>query len=191
MAAIDDYERVSIYGLDPKTRDELLGLQRECVFNWCTREQWPMGVIMSCLWHDGRMWLTAGAHRHRISAVRRNPRVSVVVTSTGTRLGPGKTVTIKGTCTIHEDRETKDWFYPMFSKHLYPGDDAAAAEFQQKLDSPLRIVLEVVPEKFVTYDGVKMFLHGAGRLEDESVLTTPASSDTERLARELRRRGLD
>jgi len=190
MSAIDDYERVSIYGLDPETRERLLSTQRECVFNWCTREQWPMGVIMSCLWHDGRMWLTAGAHRHRISAVRRNPRVSVVVTSTGTDLGPGKTVTIKGTCTIHEDRETKAWFYPAFSRHLHPDDAAVAADFERRLDSPLRVVLEVTPEKLITYDGVKMFRHAAGRLKDESVLTPPSSSDTERLARELKRRGL-
>jgi general stress protein 26 len=189
MTSTDDYERVSIYGLDPDTQDELLSLQRECVFNWCTREQWPMGVIMSCLWRDGRMWLTAAAHRHRIAAVRRNPRVSVVVTSTGTELGPGKTVTIKGRCTIHEDAETKAWFYPAFSRHLYPDPDAAAA-FEARLDSPLRLVLEVVPEKFITYDGTKMFRHAAGRLEDESVLTPPSTSDTVRLERELRRRGL-
>ena len=106
MEAIDDYERVSIYGLDLETRERLLTTQRECVFNWCTREEWPMGVIMSCLWHEDRMWLTAGAHRHRISAVRRNPKVSVVVTSTGTELGTGKTVTIKGKCHIREDDET-------------------------------------------------------------------------------------
>ena len=44
--------------------------------------------------------MTAGAHRHRISAIRRNPKVSVVVTSTGTEMGPGKTVTVKGKATI-------------------------------------------------------------------------------------------
>lgn len=190
MEAIDNYERVSIYGLDPETREKLLTTQRECVFNWCTREQWPMGVIMSCLWHDDRMWLTAGAHRHRISAVRRNPRVSVVVTSTGTELGTGKTITIKGKCTVHEDAETKSWFYPKFSRHLYAENEKLAAAFETKLDSPLRVVLEVTPEKFVTYDGEKMFLHSAGRLADESVLTEPSTADTERLARELERRGL-
>lgn len=187
--SIHNYERVSIYGLDPDVKETLLSTQRECVFNWCTREEWPMGVIMSCLWHDGRMWLTAGAHRHRISAVRRNPKVSVVVTSTGTKLGTGKTITIKGLCKIHEDAETKSWFYPAFSRHLYD-DEKTAAAFEKKLDSPLRVVLEVVPEKFVTYDGTKMFKHSAGRLEDESVLTAPSVSDTERLARELKRRGL-
>jgi len=184
-----NYEMVSIYKLDPDVQEELLSVARECVFNWCTRDSWPMGVIMSCLWAKDRMWLTAGAHRHRIAAVRRNPRVSVVLTSTGTHLGGAKTITIKGTCTIHEDRETKDWFYPAFAGHLNPNSDKAATAFQEMLDSPLRVVLEVVPEKFITYDGVKMALHSQGKL-DESALAEPTSSDTERLGRELQRRGL-
>ena len=190
MKASEDYEKVSIYGLDPEVQQKLLTIQKECVFNWCTRDEWPMGVIMSCLWHEGRMWLTAGAHRHRIAAVRRNPRVSVVVTSTGTELGPGKTVTLKGTCQIHEDRETKEWFYPAFSRHLHGENEKQARAFMKKLDSPLRVILEVTPEKWITYDGTKMFLHSSGRMEDEQALTEPGNADTERLTRELKRRGL-
>jgi general stress protein 26 len=185
---LQDYEKVSIYPLDADLQEQLLSAQRECVFNWSTREGWPMGVIMSCLWRDGRMWLTSAAHRHRISAVRRDPRVSVVVTSTGTPLGPGKTVTIKGRCIVHEDRETKDWFYPEFSAQLYPNPEHADP-FCKRLDSPLRVVLEIVPEKYITYDGVKMFAHSAGRI-DESQLGPAKSSDTERLERELVRRGM-
>lgn len=182
---LDNYEKVSIYRLDADLQETLLSKARECVFNWCTRDEWPMGVIMSCLWKDGRMWLTAGAHRHRISAVRRNPKVSVVVTSTGTDMGPGKTATIKGTCIVHEDHETKSWFYSEFTRHL-----GADASFEAMLDSPLRVVLEVTPEKFVTYDGAKMFAHTAGKI-DESELAEPLEVDTVRLERELKRRGLD
>ena len=186
--SLADYEKVSIYNLDPEVQEKLLSIQRECVFNWVTREGWPVGVIMSCLWRDGRLWLTAGAHRHRIAAVRREPRVSVVVTSTGTELGPGKTVTLKGRCIVHEDRATKDWFYREFAAHLNP-DPARAEAFCKMLDSPLRVVLEVVPEKYITYDGAKMFAHTAGTI-DESTLGRPKSADTERLGRELQRRGL-
>jgi len=186
----DDFEKVSIYRLDPEMQERLLGLARECVFNWSTKDQWPMGVIMSCLWRDGRVWLTAGAHRHRIAAVRRNPQVSVVITSTGTELGPNRTITIKGRCHVREDRETKDWFYPAFADHLNPDDERTARAFEARLDSPLRVVLEVEPVKFVTYDGVKMIRHASGRL-DESELAEPLESDTGRLRRELERRGLD
>jgi general stress protein 26 len=184
-----NHEVVSIYRLDDDVREQLLSLARECVFNWCTQDEHPMGVIMSCLWHDGRMWLTATAQRHRIAAVRRNPRVSVVITSTGTSMGPAKTVTIKGRCTVHEDRETKDWFYPAFATHLRPDDASAAKDFEQMLDSPLRVVLEVAPEKFISYDGSKMFKHAAGKL-DASDLADPLESDTIRLQRERERRGL-
>ena len=73
-----------VYQLNEDDFERLMTSQRECVFNWCTKDSWPMGVIMSYIWRDGRVWLTAGAHRHRISAIRRNPQVSCVVTSTGT-----------------------------------------------------------------------------------------------------------
>jgi general stress protein 26 len=121
--------------------------------------------------------------------VQRNPQVSVCVTSTGTELGPSKTITIKGRCRVREDRETKAWFYREFANHLRRDDQAAAEAFAKMLDSPLRVVLEVTPEKFITYDGVKMFQHTAGTL-DPSRLAAPLSSDTERLAAELKKRGL-
>lgn len=186
---IDNYELVSVYRLNDTDRDALLIAQKECVFNWCTQDSWPMGVIMSYIWRQDRVWLTAGAHRHRISAVRRNPKVSVVITSTGTALGPSKTITIKGHCTVHEDRETKAWFYPDFALALR-GDAAAARSFEAFLDSPLRVVLEVVPEKWITYDGAKMRAHSAGTL-DPSELAPPLESDTLRLQAELARRKLD
>jgi len=185
----EDYEKVSVYNLNEKDQEELLSIATECVFNWCTKDSWPMGVIMSCLWRDGRMWLTAGAHRHRISAVKRNPQVSIVVTSTGTTLGPGKSVTIKGRCIIHEEREIKDWFYPAFADHTNVGPPEGARAFEKMLDSPIRVILEVVPEKFITYDGIKMFKHTAGVL-DESELGPPSESDTKRLQRELKNRGI-
>jgi hypothetical protein len=121
----DNYEKVSIYPLEPDVLEQLLSTQIECVFNWSTKDGWPMGVIMSSFWHDGHMWLTAGGNRHRISAIRRDPRCSVVVTSTGSALGGGKSVTIKGRAIIHEDRKTKDWFYPAFASHLNPDPEGA------------------------------------------------------------------
>ena len=186
--AIEDYEQVSVYALGDAEREALLSTHAECTFNWATRDGWPVGVIMSYLWKDGRFWLTAGAHRHRIEAVRRDPRVSIVVTSTGTKLGPGKSVTAKGRCTVHEDAATKAWFYPEFARHLYP-DERQAEAFARRLDSPLRVVLEVAPEKWISYDGVKMFRDAAGKLAPGEK-SAPASSHTLRLARELRRCGL-
>jgi general stress protein 26 len=186
--AVEDYERVSVYNLEGEDREALLNGHAECTFNWSTKDGWPMGVIMSYLWAKDRIWLTAGAHRHRISAVRRDPRVSVIVTSTGTKLGGGKSITVKGRCVVHEDRETKDWFYPAFSMHLHK-DEKIAKGFEEFLDSPLRVVLEVIPEKWITYDGAKMALDSVGKLPEDR--RGPAlSSDTDRLAKEKAKRGI-
>ncbi len=188
-APIHDYEQVSVYGLNDEERDDLLLANGECTFNWSTKDGWPMGVIMSYVWRRGSFWLTAGAHRHRIEAVRRDPRVSIVVTSTGTRLGPSKSITAKGRVTIHEDAETKAWFYPELAAMINPKDEAAAKSFAEFLDSPLRVILEVVPEKWITYDGVKMAIDSVGKLPQDQK-NAPKSSDAVRMAKEIERRGL-
>ena len=186
---IHNYEQVSIYGLDDDRREELLRAAGECVFNWSTKDGWPVGVIMSFLWRDGKFWLTAGAHRHRIEAIQRDPRVSIVVTSTGTKLGPSKTITAKGRVRVREDEETKRWFYPALAAMIQQGEPEATQRFAEFLDSPLRVILEVTPEKWITYDGEKMALDSVGQLP-EARKTQPKPSDTERLARELKRRGM-
>ena len=186
--AVENYEQVSIYHLNDERREELLNHHAECTFTWSTKDGWPVGVIMSYLWHDGRFWLTAGGQRHRVSAVRRDPRVCITITSTGTKLGMGKSITAKGLCTVHEDAETKEWFYPAFSQHLHR-DPKMAKWFEGFLDSPLRVVLEVKPEKWITYDGDKMALDSVGKLPEEEK-GAPKTSDTVRLQKELERRGL-
>ena len=183
--AVENYEMVSIYNLSDERREELLRQHAECTFTWTTKDGWPVGVIMSYLWHDGRFWLTAGGQRHRIAAVRRDPRVCITITSTGTKMGIGKSITAKGLCTVHEDQETKDWFYPAFSAHLHK-DPKMASWFQSFLDSPLRVVLEVKVEKWITYDGDKMARDSVGKLSDDEK-GPPLSSDTVRLERELER----
>lgn len=185
---VKDHEIVSIYPLTDAQREELLSVQRECVFNWATKDSWPVGVIMSYVWAKGSVWLTAGEHRHRIAAIRRNPKVSVVVTSTGTRLGPAKTITIKGIAKLHEDLETKKWFYHALA-YQNP-DEGAAAAFETRLDSPLRIVIEVKPEKWITFDGIKFGADTAGVLKPED-RGPMLSSDSRRLPDLLKSKGME
>ncbi len=192
MPGVEDHETVSIYPLDDQQLESLLTHAPECTFNWGTRDGWPVGVIMSFLWKDGRFWITAGAHRHRISAVRRDPRVSVVVSGASAPAGsgaPGGAATAKGRCIIHEDRETKDWFYPEFAAKLNPDNPEAAAAFVRTLDSPLRVVLEVVPEKWILFDGAKFGADAMGVLPDDQK-GPMLSADAERMPREIARRGL-
>ena len=152
----EDYEDVTVYGLDADVEERLLLAHNECTFIWSNKEGWPVGVIMSYIWRRGRFWLTASSQRARISAVRRDPRVCIVVTSTGSPLPRNKAVTWKGRCTVHESREVKNWFYPDFATALRGDDPAKRDPFIEFLDSPRRVVLEVEPTQRIGYDGAKM-----------------------------------
>jgi hypothetical protein len=147
------YDDVSIYSLSPERERELLEKQIEAVFMWANRDGHPIGVVMSYIYHDGRIWLTATSQRARIKAIRRDPRVSVTISSMGTDMGPGKTITYKGTVKIHEDQATKDWFYPAMGRLLngYPATSVEAAIAM--LDTPSRVILELVPEMAIRFDG--------------------------------------
>ena len=92
----------------------------------------------------------------RIKAIKRDPRVSVTISSMGTDMGPGKTVTYKGTVTLHDDQATKDWFYPAMGELLdgYPATSVEAAI--EMLDTPNRLILELVPEMTLAFDGDKV-----------------------------------
>ena len=151
----ENYEDVTVYGLDDDVEAEMLHAQNECTFIWSNKEGWPVGVIMSYVFLEGKFWLTATSQRARISAVRRDPRVCIVVTSTGSSSRPHKTVTYKGTCTIRDDQATKEWFYPALAAALQE-DPERRAVFAKFLDSPRRVILEVEPTQRIGYDGGKM-----------------------------------
>jgi len=149
------YEDVSAWGLDEADEEAMLAAQTECTFIWANREGWPVGVIMSFIWRRGRFWLTASSGRARIAAVRRDPRVCIVVTSTGAGGVPNRrTVTYKGLCRVHTDDDTKAWFYPELATALHP-DSEQARHFTRSLDSPNRVILEVEPNQRIGFDGTK------------------------------------
>ena len=57
---------------------------------------------------------------------------------------------------ILEDDETKSWVYPAVAAAILPGADEFQRKFVAMLDSDRRLVLEVTPERWITFDAVKM-----------------------------------
>jgi nitroimidazol reductase NimA-like FMN-containing flavoprotein (pyridoxamine 5'-phosphate oxidase superfamily) len=157
MSAVpENYEDVTVYGLDDDVENEMLLTQNECTFIWSNKDGWPVGVIMSYVFRDGKFWLTATSQRARMKAIARDPRVCVVVTSTGTKMARNKTVTYKGTCQLHDSREIKEWFYPELAKAVMGDNVERRAVFEKLLDSPRRLIIEVEPTQRIGYDGTKM-----------------------------------
>lgn len=152
-----DFEDVRAYTLDEQEEQELLSRQTECTFTWSNKEGHPLGVIVNFMFRDGRFWLTATEMRPRIAAVRRDPRVSIAVTSKGSGIAVSRSLTYKGHCIVHDGPATLAWFCPEFAAVLRPDDAVKAASFAAHLDSPGRVVLEVVPEKRIGFDSAKMW----------------------------------
>ena len=151
----ENYRNVRGLGVDPAKRDLLYAAQTECVVNWTTRDGWPVGVMHRFVWHDERFWITCAVERKRVAALRARPQSSVVVSSEGTWLGGDVTTTAKTLATIHDDRETKDWFYPRLAERQRQGD-AEIAEFLRRIDTPGRVVIELDPVSWITYDGNRL-----------------------------------
>ena len=185
----ENYEDVSVYGLDADDEAAMLTAQNECTFIWSNKEGWPVGVIMSYVHRDGKFWLTASSQRARISAVRRDPRVCIVVTSTGSGLPRNKTVTYKGTCTVRDDDETKAWFYPALAKKVSPENTDFETYFNNLLDSPLRTIVAITPVKKIMYNSGTAGRHMAGTISEEE-LGERLESDRVRMNKYRAERGL-
>lgn len=96
---------------------------------------------------------------------------------------------MKGRGVFHDDDETLHWFYRALGEKSSPGDQAAQDALFEMLESPLRTVLEIIPEKWITFDTGKMARDKAGTLDD-SERGELLSVDTERMQVEIERRGL-
>lgn len=156
MAEHDNYEDLTECGLSPELEQALLLAQRECTFMWTNKGGEAFGVIMSFLPKDGKLWLTCARARARVPALKRFPRASICITSTGSSMGSGKTVTYKGDCVIHEGRDVKDWFYPEFARWLRPVEEQAVV-FQEFLDSPDRVIIEFTPDYTLSFNSELMW----------------------------------
>ena len=116
----DSYEDVSMFTLSGDRERALLDAQTECCFMWTTKDGDPVGVIMNFVARDDRFWITCTRRRKRVAAVAARPRVALAITSRGTQIGVSQAVTYKGQAIIHDDDETKDWFYPALAARVRP-----------------------------------------------------------------------
>ncbi|HEY8122108.1 MAG TPA: pyridoxamine 5'-phosphate oxidase family protein [Myxococcota bacterium] len=194
MARTHDHEIVSIYPFSDREVDELMNHSNECVLMWTTKDGWPVGVTHAFVWHGGKIWLTFASHRHRAAAIRRDPRVSINVSSSGYPASSGGAlprgaITFKGRAAFFDDDETKRWFYTALSRKLNPNNPAGERAFYSLLDSPLRTILAITPEKKIMYNGKTANAHMAGTIAEDE-LGARLTSDSERMNRERARKGL-
>jgi hypothetical protein len=150
-----DYSSVRDLGVDAVKREHLYAAQTECAVTWTNAEGWPVGVMHRFVWHRERFWVTCTSDRVRVAALRARPQSCVIVSSEGTWLGSDVTTTAKTVATVHDDDAVRGWFYPALAlrRRATPeGQD----EFLRRLDTPGRVVIELDPVGWITYDGVRL-----------------------------------
>jgi hypothetical protein len=182
---------VSIYPFTDDEVDALMNNSNECVLMWATKDGWPVGVTHAFVWHDNKIWITFASHRHRASAIRRDNRVSVNVSSAGyprqDEALPSGAITFKGRGEFFDDDETKHWFYTALSQKLNPDSAEGESFLYKQLDSPLRTVLAGCVGKKIKYNGAKAARPMAGTLDEREVgerrESDVASMDSERAKR--------
>jgi general stress protein 26 len=153
----DSYEDVSMFRLAEDREKNLLDAQTECTFMWTTKDGDPVGVIMNYAVRDDRFWITCTRRRKRVAAVEARPRVAICITSRGTDIGVSQAVTYKGTAIVHDDEDTKAWFYPALAARVRPESVDRQKAFISHLSTEGRVVIEIVPDTRIGFDAEEMF----------------------------------
>ena len=149
-----DYEDLTGMQLDDEELADLVGRGGECVFNWTTRDGYPVGVVVAYIYKDGTFFTTCAQRRKRVAALRDRPQSAIVINH------GGRTATYKGESTVHAPGdegfdELKTWFYGALSGTTLDPDDQYKRAFAMFLDSPNRVIIETPVRLVIGFDSAK------------------------------------
>lgn len=151
---IKDYENLDGMQLTDTELDDLVSANGECIFNWTTKDGFPVGVVVAYIWKDGKFWTTCAERRKRVPALRARPQSGIVINR------GGRTASYRGNSTIHTNAdpdfvELKTWFYRELSGAEREPDNAYRQAFAKFLDSPHRVIIETEARLIVGFDAAK------------------------------------
>ncbi len=175
---LEDYDDVSLYGIDEARRNQLLRRHHECSVVWSTSDGWPVGVMHLYIWHGERFWVTCTDERKRVPALRARPHSSIIVA-----FEDEQTVTAKTLARVHDHgSQHHAWFYRALAEKVLPGQPRAIREagpeaWIERLDSPGRVVIEFTPQKWISFDGRKVGAHAEGWWQPGTPWIEPEQSD--------------
>jgi hypothetical protein len=151
---IKDYEDLTGMQLTEAELDELVSGNGECIFNWTTKDGFPVGVVVAYIWKDGKFWTTCAERRKRVPALKVRPQSGIVINR------GGKTASYKGNSIVHTNAdpdfaEIKTWFYRQLSGVDRDPDNTYRQAFARFLDSPHRVIIETDAQLVVGFDTAK------------------------------------
>ena len=136
--------------------EQLLQQQNECTLCWTRADGSPAATIVSCLWAEQAVWMTAVAGSGRVKALARDGRAAVVLTGKGTALGESRCVSMPGQVVIRREAEIRDWFFPSFANAVLPGSPKGALMMAGMMHAPENLVLQFLPARYLPWDSHEM-----------------------------------
>lgn len=134
---------------------KLFKAQNECTLSWLAQDGAPAATVVSFIYHDNCIWMTAMTQQPRVRAIVRNAKVAVVVSGKGSKVGDTRCVSMRGHCDIIDDQASRDWFFPLFSKKVL-NNRLGAKMMSSSMNNEHNIILKFTPDKVIPYDAQKM-----------------------------------
>lgn len=135
---------------------KLFKAQNECALSWITQDGSPASTVVSFVYKDDAIWMTALTGSARLRAVMRDNRVAVVVSGSGSKIGNTRCVSMRGEAEVIHDQEVKDWFFPEFSKAVLRKSWTGAKMMSSSMNNASNAVIKFTPDKIIPYDAQKM-----------------------------------
>lgn len=158
---IDDLEDLRASRLGEAAIAELLDAATEATLVFASKEDgWPQGVVVSFLAAEGSLWVAAVEGRGHTRALTRDPRATLVVSSSGTALPGRRMVALRARAIVHGEPAVHQRILPLLAARLAPGDPAAMLRL---LDTARRVVIELAePRVVVSHDSRRIAGNGRG-----------------------------
>lgn len=132
--------------------EQLVLQQNECSLCWVRSDGAPAATIVSFVWNEQSLWMTALAGTARVRALLRDPRATVVITGKGSPVGASRCVSMQGQVIVRTEQTIRDWFFPAFAAAVLPDSRKGAAMMASMMCSPENLVLQFVPERVIPWD---------------------------------------
>ncbi|HJL57033.1 MAG: pyridoxamine 5'-phosphate oxidase family protein [Arenicellales bacterium] len=115
----------------------------------------PMFYVIK---NDNIMMSTIKNYRLKVGCLKENPKMSVTIHNDGTNVRHQKAILVMGQAVIHDDDELmREIHWKIIDKYFFEltTDEERETAFEA-VHTPLRCIIEVIPEKVMTWDLGKM-----------------------------------
>lgn len=115
----------------------------------------PMFYVIK---NDHIMMSSIKKYRHKVHHLQNNPKMTVTIHNDGTNVRHQKAILVMGQAKIHDDDALmREIHWMIIDKYFFEltTDEERAAAFEA-VHTPLRCIIEVIPEKIMTWDLGKM-----------------------------------